>query len=194
MANIPVERTGGTPWWLWLLGLLLLALLIWFLIGLFDDDEVEVATVDDVGVVDTPTGMDDMDGATDAGAISSLAELASGTVNVGRPVDLDNMRVLTLTGDSSLFVGPSQDPEQGVLIVLQGMNESESLSPPPTGRDGEFNIDEGEVISLRGVVAAFDETVPDYAEMPAADRDRVQRDGVYINANSIDVLEEVGTE
>ena len=57
MANIPVEkRDAGTPWWLWLLGLLLLALLIWFLIGLFSDDE-EVVESDPIEAVAEP-GLD----------------------------------------------------------------------------------------------------------------------------------------
>ena len=57
MANIPVEkRDAGTPWWLWLLGALLLALLLWFLIGLFSDDD-EVVTEEPITAVEEP-GLD----------------------------------------------------------------------------------------------------------------------------------------
>ena len=56
MANIPVERTSsGTPWWAWLLGLLLLGVVIWFVAELFDNepDADELAGTDDnVGVID----------------------------------------------------------------------------------------------------------------------------------------------
>lgn len=39
MARIPVEQERrGTPWWLWVVGLLILAALIWLLIGWFDPD------------------------------------------------------------------------------------------------------------------------------------------------------------
>ncbi|MDX1530879.1 MAG: hypothetical protein R3362_05075 [Rhodothermales bacterium] len=195
MANIPVERKSGAPWWTWLLALLALIGLIWLLASLFgDDDEPELADDADLEAVEPAPAVvgDDLDADGADGVITTLAALAAGTVNVGREVDLDNMRVLSLTGDSSLFVGPGPDPDQGVLVVLQGMNESESLPPPATGRDGEYNVDEGDMVSLEGVIAAFDETTPDYADMPAADRDRVLRDGIYVNAN--DVLVEDGDE
>lgn len=181
MANIPVEKTGsGTPWWLWLLGLLLLALLIWFLIGAFDDDD-EVAVVDPVETVDP------VEPAVE-GPITSIAELADGRNMIGREVDLDDIRVITLTGDSSFFAGAGADAavDAGALVVLQGMNESESLPPPPTGTDGMYNVDEGDTVSIEGVITAFDETTPDYADLPAADRDRAMRSGVYINATSVD--------
>lgn len=47
MADIDIERRSGSKWWLWLLGLLLLALLAWALIEWLDDDEAEVAAVVD---------------------------------------------------------------------------------------------------------------------------------------------------
>ncbi len=39
MANIPVERKGGTPWWTWLLALLAIIGLIWLVAELFENDE-----------------------------------------------------------------------------------------------------------------------------------------------------------
>lgn len=184
MANIPVEKTDtGTPWWLWLLGLLLLAGLVWLVVELFDDDDdvAEMDTVETVEPVDTVAPVA-------AGPITSIAELADGRDAIGRAVRLDDVRVLTLTGDSSFFAGAGSDAttDAGALIVLQGMNESESLPPPPTGSDGAYNIDEGDVISVDGVLASFDESVPDYADLPAADRDRALRNGVYIRANSVE--------
>ena len=185
MANIPVERKGGTPWWTWLLALLAIVGLIWLIAELFDTepDEDDVAVVDPVEPIEQPEPLD-----TDT-EITSFAELAAGTALIGREVDLDSMNVFTLTGDSSLFAGPGPDANQGALVVLQGMNESESLPPPPTGRDGEYNVDEGDMVNVDGVIAAFDETVPDYADLPAEDRERALRDGIYINANDIGMME-----
>lgn len=186
MANIPVEQTRtGPPWWLWLLGLLLLAGLIWLIAELLDDD-TDVADVETVDPIETVDPVDSVDPAV--GPITSIAELADGRNAVGREVDLDDVRVLTLTGDSSFFAGAGPDAatEAGALVVLQGMNESASLPPPPTGADGEYNVDEGDVVSLEGVLAAFDETAPDYADLPAADRDRALRSGVYINATDVE--------
>jgi len=37
--HIPVERKRGTPWWIWILVLALIALLIWFFVGRRDRTE-----------------------------------------------------------------------------------------------------------------------------------------------------------
>lgn len=72
MANIPVERTHtSTPWWLWLLGLLLLGGLVWLVAELFDNepDADEIAGQDDnIGVIDDfeiEPGADEVDGDVD---------------------------------------------------------------------------------------------------------------------------------
>lgn len=44
MAEIPVERTGGVPWWAWLLGLMLLLGLIWFVYEMTDNDRDDQGT------------------------------------------------------------------------------------------------------------------------------------------------------
>ncbi len=184
MANIPVERTGG-GWWKWLLALLLLLGLIWLIAELFDDgDEVELAEADPV--VDTV----DFDcPAVGADFVTTLDQImdARGADLVGCQVDLNNMRVVSLTGDSSFFMADGPDPDRGILVVLQGMNESESLPAPPTGRDGMYNVDVGDVISVDGEVASFGATVPDYAEMPDEDRNRILRRGLYVNANDVNM-------
>ena len=98
MANIPVEKThSGTPWWLWLLGLLLLGGLVWLVAELFDNepDADEIAGTDDnIGVIDDfeiEPGADEVDGdvdeyvtvsnaayADDDGLFETDAELADG--------------------------------------------------------------------------------------------------------------------
>ncbi|WP_412068110.1 hypothetical protein [Rubrivirga sp. IMCC43871] len=94
MANIPVEKTSGSPWWLWLLGLLLLGGLIWFIAEAFDNepDADEIAGTDDnVGVLDDfeiEPGADEVDGdvvtsaeqlyADDDGLFETDAEMADG--------------------------------------------------------------------------------------------------------------------
>ena len=59
MADINVERKGASIW-PWILGLLVAALLIWALVGLFGDDE-EVETADPAAEVGAaapaPAGM-----------------------------------------------------------------------------------------------------------------------------------------
>jgi hypothetical protein len=70
MADINVERKGASIW-PWILGLLVAALLIWALAGLFGDDEEEVETTDpavEVGaLLLAPAGMN-AEGAPTTGA------------------------------------------------------------------------------------------------------------------------------
>ena len=69
MADINVERKGASIW-PWILGLLVAALLIWALAGLFGDDG-EVETADpavEVGVVRPPAAGMNAEGAPAPGA------------------------------------------------------------------------------------------------------------------------------
>ena len=274
MANIPVEkRDAGTPWWLWLLGLLLLALLLWFLIGLFSDDEEVVeadpieAVVDEPGLdlssvyvssvvgdntffvtpdegsgpetlvylEEVPTPGDATEGRYDVtegqhlsitgemvpvgttdlsawgltpaqvsmvddeyvratsltvldeamgdeamgdegmgddlvdapgGAITSLADLESmGADAAGREVNLTGVPVSALAGDSTFYIGTAPNR---VLVVLEDLGESQS--GPGTGADGRFNVDNGDTVSIRGTVRAFDPAMRGTSSLADADR------------------------
>ena len=93
MANIPVEKTStGTPWWLWLLGLILLALLLWFLIGLFTGDEevVEDDPVEDVV-----------------------------TEPIADALDLSSVYVTRVVGDNTFFVAPTPGGDDETLVYLE---------------------------------------------------------------------------
>lgn len=126
MANIPVERTAGTPWWLWLLGLLLLGLLLWFLIGAFSDDE-EVVVVDEPDETEVVSA-----GVTDPVAVTSL--------------DMSNLYVTRVTGDRTFFVAPSEGQSGSeTLVVLD-----ETVSPDAPGIEGQVDINPGQRVSLSG--------------------------------------------
>lgn len=198
MANIPVERKGGTPWWTWLLALLAIVGLIWLIAELFDSepDEDDLAAVDDVSVVDDMDDDmgDDMSGDMAAtGAITSFAALTEGTANIGREVDLENVEVTAVTGDSSFAIAPTPGQEnQAALIVLEDMGEWKV--GPGDGSDGEYDVNESNSMDIEGTVRAFDETTPDYADMSDADRNRALRQGVYISANSVDLAKNTNGE
>ena len=265
MANIPVEkRSTGIPWWAWLLGALLLALLLWFLLSLGDDDDAVVAddpieavtepeldlsevyvsrvvgdntffvtpdagsgaetlvyleeeptpgdategrydvtegqrlsitgSMEPVGDTDlsawglTPdqtalvgdeyvraTSLTILNGATvDTGAsgeITSLAALseAISTGNAGMAVNLVGARVSALAGDSTFYIG---DGAERTLVVLEELGESQS--GPGTGADGAFNVDEGDMVTVRGTVRAFDPAMRGTASLADTDRTEAQ--------------------
>ena len=90
MANIPVERTSSTPWWLWLLGLLLLALLVWFLVGLLGDDDDELVDADPIEAIDDELGL-----------------------------DLSEVYVSRVVGDNTFFVTPDDGSGPETLVYLE---------------------------------------------------------------------------
>jgi hypothetical protein len=101
-------------------------------------------------------------------------------------VDLEDMNVVTLTGDSSFAIGPGTNADEAALVVLTDMGEWKV--GPGTGEDGEYDVNEGNTIDVEGTIRAFDETTPDYAEMSSTDRERAMRQGVYISAGSVDLM------
>lgn len=55
MANIPVEeRRGGASWLWWLIGLLLVAGLIWIIVETFDEGETEITAIEQMSPETTP--------------------------------------------------------------------------------------------------------------------------------------------
>ena len=121
MANIPVERTStGTPWWLWLLGALLLALLAWFLISALSDD-------DDVAVVE-----DDVETVAPIAPIETTA------------MDLSNLYVTRVTGDRTFYVAPNENAtDDETLVILDQV-----ASPDASGIEGQVDVNPGQRVSL----------------------------------------------
>ena len=130
MADIPVEPTRtGTPWWLWLLGLLLLAGLLWFLLEAFDDDD-DVAVADDVEVVDDVDVIDD--------DVS-----VAGPVTAGAAMDMSNLYVTRVPGDRTFFVAPTAGSSDETLVILD-----QTASPGAPGIEGQVDINPGQTVDL----------------------------------------------
>ena len=123
MANIPVEKTStGVPPWLWILGLLLLALLAWFLISALGDDD-EVVVNDPIGTVDP--------------VVATPAPAA---------LDLSNLYVTRVTGDQTFYVAPSEnDTANETLVILD-----QAASPDAPGIEGQVDVNPGQRVSLTG--------------------------------------------
>lgn len=169
MAEIPVEKKSGIPWWVWLLlALLLVGLLLWWLLD--DGDEAEYAAV---APVTTEAPLDPTMGATNetmmadgnAAMMAGGATAAGGAITdagtilnasdrsalVGRQVQLSDMRVVDVVGDRSFYVAPSADaPENQRLFVV--LNEMPTPGTP--GTEGRYDVTEGQVVSIDGVFRA----------------------------------------
>ena len=132
MANIPVEKTSaGLPWWLWPLGLLLLGLLLWFVIGaLNDDDEVAVVDDPDVVAVDEPIG-------------EPLNTSTAGATMAGAALELSSLYVTRVPGDNVFFVAPTEGGSDETLVILDP-----TPSPDVPGIEGQVDINPGQRVDL----------------------------------------------
>ncbi len=184
MANIPVEKKSGFPWWLLLLGLLLLALLVWFFTR---DGEIEETIEDDVVQVDpVPT--------TNTGVITSWAELQNVAERrnlVGRQIDISDLVVTRVSGDSTFFVGPDMNTQGSdrLFVVLENMGEDQTGA---YGRDGRYNVDEMEQMTLRGEIMMLQSSDPDAWALNTTDADMVREGNVYVRASNLMFTDEVG--
>ena len=127
------------------------------------------------------------------GAITSLATLTSmqdKSALVGREVDLEGMQVESVVGDSSFFVVPSEGGNQRLLVVLQGLGETGDPSGEPVGADGEYNVDAGDVVDVQGTIEEFTQEVGEQSGVTGADAERALSDGIYLNANTLNVMEQ----
>ena len=177
MANIPVERTStGTPWWLWLLGLLLLIGLIWLLAGLFDDNDEDVAVVDDVEVVD-PVDVDPVD-------VDATAPVVAGAM------DMASLYVTRVPGDRTFFVSPTEGGTDETLVVLD-----QNMSPGVAGIEGQVDINPGQMVDLSdGTMMAVGDLDMDAMDFGDADMTAINGLGstaqvIMIDGGDVEIME-----
>ena len=169
MANIPVEKTStGTPWWLWLLGALLLALLLWFLVSALGDDDDAVVATDPVETVEPME------------TVETPPVVATG-------LDLSNLYVTRVTGDRTFYVAPSEtDTANETLVIL------DQVASDDPGVEGQVDINQGQRVSLAGgrMEPLGDENL---AGMGLSDADAnaitPTTDVIRISGTNVDVLE-----
>ncbi len=179
MAKIPVEKDKGTPWWLWLLLLLLVVGAIWVLLALLDDepddDVVAVAPQEQVETVPVAGVI------TDIGAILNAEDPAS---LVGRRVELDNLEVQALSGDSTFYVS-SEEPGSAdgrILAVLEDLGESQLGA---AGSDGRYNVDPNDMITATGTVASLGSNSPDTWGLSGTDAQELSDRQVYLRVDRL---------
>lgn len=160
MAEIPVSRKGGIPWWAWaLLAVLAVVLLIWLLSSTNDDREGAVALREPAVLA-----------ATEAPATTIAAVM---TAEPGREVALESVRVQEVLGDRGFLVGPSAN--QSVLVVL------DEQPTPATPTEGRYDVTAGQLVDVNGVVRSV-ENIPGAIEnLPTNTR-------IVVYAQSLDAV------
>jgi hypothetical protein len=181
MANIPVERTertGGFPWWGWLLGLLLLIGLIWLLSSAFrGDDPAPVATADTTAVAPGPvTQPQDTEVLTDPRV---LAAAPDARLYEGRDVRLADMRVEVAYSDSVFYAVPADDPVDRRFFVVVG-------NPATPGIGGPATLNVGDVVTVHGRLEEPARNELERWDIAADERDRLMRfEDYYVRARQV---------
>jgi hypothetical protein len=154
------RRRGGTPWWVWLLGLAALGLIAFMIFqGLNDDDASSTGgaasgtTSQGAGTEVGTSGTVVADG-TDLLATSADADTLGGYE--GSRVEATDVTVESVTGDETFWVGESSDERLFVFLDLAGesgpdidagdqVNFSGTVEPLPVDFESRFDVsaDEG---------------------------------------------------
>lgn len=164
MAEIPVERKSGVPWWLWPIGLLLIMAALWFWLGRADRDRVvgastpETAAAPASSVANAPpqalnraadSASATYSAATGA-AVTDLGIYAATTDKVslaGREAAFTGAKVVRIVGPKTFTVASGGDE----LLVLIDQDLS-------SGVGSQGRIDIGVSVDLKG---SFQRLQPD---------------------------------
>ena len=147
MAEIPVHKKGGIPWWVWLLLAILLAALLWFLFARDDNDADRVAApVETTQPVDTMVTDNTMVGTDATGPITTLAALTAAPMATmqGRQVNLTGVPVGEVTADEGFYIGETA-PNRAYVVF----NETPT---PGTAQEGNYDVNADSIVNLTGTV------------------------------------------
>ena len=191
MAKIPVEKeSSGGGWWKWLLGLLALALIIWAIWAWGAGGEEEVAVDENIEQLEEGAGVEQPAGGA-AGVITDLSTItnASGQEFVGRRIQLSNLTVPQMLGDSLFNVsaaGP-EGTEEEVLVVLDETTQVEQ-----GGVEGRYNVNEGQRLTvLEGSIEQLESGVLQEKGLTGPDADQIMRENeYYIKAQRLNITAE----
>lgn len=184
MANIPVERTdraGGTPWWAWLLGLIILIGLIWLLASLLTGDDPNpepVTTTDTTAVAPAPGAQATGDEViTD---VRRLADAPSARDFSDRQIRADSMRVEVAYSDSVFYAVPADYPTDRRFFVVVG-------DPDTPGIGGPATLNTGDLVTVHGTVREPQRDALEQWDITADERDRLMRlEDYYIRADRVE--------
>ena len=193
MANIPVQRKSGIPWWVWaLLGLVLLALLGLFLGNPFDRREAAgPGAATGAGAKASPAAA--ASPATGAGAKASPA--AAGPVTdlpigqpdqlaalAGRPVQLGGVKVQSVVGDKTFWVGPSAT--QRLFVFL----EEDTTAGQKV--EGKVDVNPGQTVALTGEIRRLPSAGEAQQQLNMSPQvfEAASQDQIYLFARSVQVV------
>ncbi len=182
MAEIKIQEKQGSNWLWWAIGLVVLALLAWWLIAANSRQTV----VGEGDVVATPAAVatsDPMTATAPTGAITDITTLTAATSAsefAGRPVMLSNVPVATAVSDKAFWAGSGSAANDRILVVRG--NQSASYTAP----DGAVNA--GTHAMIFGTVQAMPADLTQQAtewNLASTDKQALATRPLYIMADSV---------
>lgn len=137
MADIDVERKSSMAWLWWLLGLLLIALLAWWLLS--GDDDPEVAAVDPVAAPVTPATTPEP---VAQGPLCVAQVLAAPMTYVGQRLGTCPMQVVEVVSDRGFWV---EENGQRIFVVI---NEGVPGTADTQGQAEAPDINAGQSVNV----------------------------------------------
>lgn len=174
MAEIAVEKKKNMSWLVWLLIAAAILLLLWWIFTRTGRD------------TDLMTERGRTAEMTTAGPITDAALLygaADATQHVGRQVQLQNARVLSVTGDANFWVGEAEGRQ-----LLVRLDEQPTPNQPAT--EGRYDVNPGQTVNVYGDVRAFPgwSTAESEWRVDPSLRSNFENQRVYVHANRLDIV------
>lgn len=170
MAEIKIEQKASSSWLWWALGLVVLALLAWWLLAGRDDTRNVAVASGDVATV------------TDAGMITEWNALTAASAGelAGRRVALSAAPVQEVVSDKGFWVGDATNR----AFIVRG-DESSPATPP----DGAVNV--GQTVAVWGMAERMPSDLTQQAtawNLRATDASVLGQQPVYVQADSVRIL------
>jgi hypothetical protein len=183
MAELDIQKKRGTSWVWWIVGLIVLALILWWMFG----GNRNAAVPGDVGAVtDTtasataPVATAPAPTAAPEGALTDLGAITGATdagALVGRQVELRDAHVLGVVGDRGFWVGPDSAQRLFAVRANQGT--------PPGGA-----VKAGQTVNLHGVVKSLSADLAAQRaawKLSAADSAALAGQRLYVSVDSLTI-------
>lgn len=182
MAEIGIQKKQGNSWIWWVLGLVVLALLIWWVMGRNDRDDKAVTAMPPA--VETNAGVvTDMNTGAAAGALTDLTALTGATSVAdfaGRQVMLTGVPVASVVSDKGFWAGSGTAAGSGIFVVRGNQNASY------TAPDGA--VDAGKNVNIYGTVQAMPADLNAQSatwNLKSTDSKLLSGRPIYISADSV---------
>lgn len=181
MAHLDIQEKRSSSWIWWLLGLVVLAIIAWWLLSATNRREVTdagippapIGTTDPIATTPAPTGGTITD-------VSTLMNAENPAELMGRQVVLMGVPVSEAVSDKGFWIGSSKEPGQGLYAVRTNQMQ------PNTAPDG--SVRSGENANVYGVVAAMPTNLNDKTtewNLSATDQQALTKHRLYVHVDSV---------